>query len=395
VNRNISAIFVVMLAMQGCHSGSSPGAGETGGSVVSAPPRSAAAASEDDVIATVRGDKITRRDLDPVLIEGYGLNVLLALVQLDLVEQEAAKQGVVVTPADVANERVITMANLRRATEEMDSSGEPTTQPADNLSSDQENQLLDQLLAQQHVTRAEFNIILQVNAYLRKIAEPKVSAKLTDEAVRQQFNVMYGEKLVVHYIVSKNMTEVAQIRRDLSSGKSFEDVARASSLDRRTAYNGGELPPFTLQDNRFPSEFKQVAFGLKKGEVSDPVQIGGFIYIVKLIDRIPPAHARFEDYRDSVRKDLYENTVQAAMKAMRDQLGRMALDSLRIRDPVLAQQWADKLDQKNGEIHDSNQLRQELDQEHAPATIPSTQNSELSPPASGQAPPATMPGAAG
>ena len=52
--------------------------------------------------------------------------------------------------------------------------------------------------------------------------------------------------------------------------------------------------------------------------------------------------ARFEDYRDSVKKELYDNTVQAAMKAMRDRLGSMALASLRIRDPVLAQQWAEE-----------------------------------------------------
>lgn len=382
------AILIPLLALPGCRS-------EQPVSRVNPLPQ-AVASPEDDVIATVRGDKITRRDLEPVLMEGYGLNVLLTLVQLDLVEQEAAKVGVVVTPADVANERAITMGNLRRATEETDSTGQPATQPTDNLTADQENQLLDQLLEQQHVSRAEFNLILQVNAYLRKIAEPKVEAELTDDAVRQQFNVMYGEKVVVHFIVCNNMSEAAQVRRDFAAGKSFEDVARLRSLDRTTAYTGGELPPFTLQDNRFPLEFKQVAFSLNKGEVSDPVQIGPFIYIIKLVDRIPPAHARFEDYRDSVKKELLESTVQAAMKVMRDQLGKTALKSLNIRDPALAQQWAEKMDRKNGQIHDAKQLRQELDREHAPATIPSGADSDISAPTAPApaAPPATMPATA-
>jgi foldase protein PrsA len=362
--------LVAVLALGGCHSQTPPT--ETAQAV--------APNLDDEVVATVRGDKITRKDLEPVLEEGYGLNVLLTLVQLDLVEQEAAKQGIVVTPADVVSERTITMNNLVRATEEMDSTGQPTTEPTDNLSTDQQNQLLDQLLQQQHVSRAEFNVILEVNAYLRKLAEPKVNAKLTDDAVRQQFNVMYGEKVVVHYIVCNNMAEAAEVRRDLAAAKSFEDIARARSLDRRTAYTGGELPAFTLQDNRFPPEFKQVAFGLKKGEVSDPVQIARFIYIIKLVDRIPPAHARFEDYRDSVKKELYESTVQAAMKVMRDNLGRMALDSLSVRDPILAHQWAEKMNQKNGQVKDSEQLRQELDSQHAPATIPSSPGSEQSPP---------------
>jgi foldase protein PrsA len=360
---------------------------------VFSPPSSVVASPDDDVIATVRGDKITRRDLEPVLMEGYGLNVLLTLVQLDLVEQEAAKLGVVVTPADVDHERAITMGNLRRDTEETDSTGEPTTQPTDNLTADQESQLLDQLLQQYHISRPEFNLVLQVNAYLRKIAEPQVDAKLTDDAVRQQFNIMYGEKVVVHFIVCNNMSEVAQVRRDFAAGKNFEEVARLRSLDRTTAYTGGELPPFTLQDNRFPLEFKQVAFSLKKGEVSDPVQIGRFIYIVKLIDRIPPAHARFEDYRDSVKRDLRESTVQAAMKVMREQLGQTAIKTLTIRDPMLAQQWADKINQKSGQIHDAKQLRAELDSEHAPATIPSPPDSGVLAPAPAVGP-ATMPATA-
>jgi foldase protein PrsA len=360
--KRVWAIILGLLVLQGCQSS----AGPQGAALSNLPPPNPPAGSEDEVIATVQGDVITRKDLEPVLIEGYGLNVLLALVQLDLVEQEAARQHVAVTPDDVANERAITMDNLRRATEQMESSGQPTTQPQ-NLSAEQENQLLDQLLQQQHVSRAEFAVVLRVNAYLRKIAEPKVNANLTEDKIRQQFNAMYGEKVVVHYIVCNNMSEIAEVRRDLAAGKSFEDVARLRSLNRQTGPAGGELPPFTLSDNRFPPEFKQVAFNMKIGEVSDPVQIGKFIYVAKLIDIIPPAHARFEDYRDVVKKELYDSTVQAAMKVMRDQLARKALDSLHIRNPVLAKQWADRIDNKNGQIRDENQIRQELDKQHAPA----------------------------
>jgi parvulin-like peptidyl-prolyl isomerase len=380
VKRLVTVIILGLLALPGCHSA----AGPQGAALGNLPPPNPPAGSADEVIATVQGDVITRKDLDSVLIEGYGLNALLALVQLDLVEQEAARLHVAVTPGDVANERAITMDNLRRATEQIESSGQPTTQP-ENLSPEQENQLLDQLLAQQHVSRAEFNVILHVNAYLRKIAEPKVNANLTEEAIRRQFNAMYGEKVVVHYIRCNNMSEVADVRRDLAAGKSFEDVARARSLDRYTAASGGELPPFTLFDDRFPPEFKQVVFNMKVGEISDAVQIHTFIYIAKLVDVIPPAHARYEDYRDVVKKELYDSLVQAAMKAMRDELANKALGSLRIRNPVLAKQWADRMDNKNGQIRDENQIRQELDKQHAPAR---------SGPITPAAPPATRPATA-
>lgn len=358
----VPAIILALLFLQACHSQPSIGNSENA-ALINLPAANPAPGGDAEVIATVRGDAITRKDLDPVLMEGYGLDVLLKLVQLDLVEQEAARQGIVVTPQDVTAERAIIMDELLRATQEMDSSGQPTTEP-DTLTPQQEEQLLDVSLRQQHTSRAEFAVILQIRAYLRKTAEPKVEAKLTENAIHQEFNVMYGEKVVVHYIVCNNMSEVADALRALRTGQSFEDVARLRSRDRLTAPTGGELPPFTMADNRFPEEFKQVAFNLKPGEVSDAVQIGNRFYIAKLVDRIPPAHARYEDYRDAVKKQLYDSTVMAAMKAMQGTLGQMAIESLHIRDPMLAQQWADRLDQKNGQIQDQAQIRRELDKEH-------------------------------
>jgi foldase protein PrsA len=358
--------------------------GTAGGSIV-------APNYEDDVIATVQGDKITRRDLDPVLMEAYGLNVLLTLVQLDLAEQQAAREGIAITPADVANERQITMQNLRKATEQVDASGQPTTEP-ETISPAQEEQLLDQILAQQHVSRAEFNKILEINANLRKLAEPKVQAGLTDEKVREKFDATYGEKAVVHYIECRDMSEVTEVRRELATGKSFEDVAKARSVDRLTAPAGGALPPFSRQDMRYPPEIKAVVFDLKVGEVSDPVQHGQYIYLFKLVDKIPPQHARYEDYKADMRKELFDDNVKVRMKLMRDELAREAMGSLQIKDPVLQQQWLDRINAKNSAVQSENQIRQELDRQHSatmPAGMPA--GASAAPLPESEAAPATMP----
>jgi hypothetical protein len=176
------------------------------------------------------------------------------------------------------------------------------------------------------------------------------------------------------------MNDVADVRRDLAAGKSFEDVARARSQDQRTAPSGGELPPFTLQDNSIPDVFRQTAFFLKKGQVSDPLQLNGFIYIIKLVDRVAPAHAKYEDYKDAVRQDLYEKTVQAAMAVMRQKLWKMAQDNMEIKDPELRRQWEALLARRNGNVRDMQEIRRQMDREHAaaatqpaPATPPTTQ----------------------
>jgi parvulin-like peptidyl-prolyl isomerase len=328
---------------------------------------------DNEVLATIRGEPITLQDVQPVLIDGYGLNVVLLIVQRNLAREEAAKQEIVVTPDDVTKEKAITLSQLKRS---LEASGlnTPTTEPTDeDLTPEQTEQMLDTVLQQQHMSRAEFDILMEINAYLRKIAEPTVTAEITDDSVRQHFNVLYGEKVLVRYIECGNMTEAADVRRDLAAGKSFEDVARARSRDRNTAPYGGELPPFTLQDNRFPPEFRQLVFLLQKGQISDPLQIGQYIYIAKLVDRIPPAHAKFEDYKDSVRKDLHDQAVQAAMVALRQRLAAMALNEMEIDDPLLRKQWEDRVARKDGQIKDLNEIRKRLDQEHAPATIPSTE----------------------
>ncbi|MDP9175502.1 MAG: peptidyl-prolyl cis-trans isomerase [Planctomycetota bacterium] len=386
----MSGILVGLLVLQGCKSGGSMPGGETAAPAVAplaAPVSSAAAGapaapdSGDQVIATIRGDSITRNEIDPVLIDGYGLNVLLTLVQRDLVHQEAARMKVVVTAQDIADEQNLTLRALKKAAERVDPVTGATSQPdsPDDITPEEATALLNRVLEQSHVSKAEFNVVVEINAYLRKIAEPQVQAQLTDEQIRKHFNAMYGEKVLVHYIVVDTMVDAAQVRRDLSMGNTFEDVAKNRSKDWRTAAAGGELPPFTLQDNRFPDEFKQVAFLLKKGEVSDPLQVGKFIYIVKLIDRIAPEHARFEDYRDTARKDLYEQAIQAAITAMRQSLGKMALTSMHIINPVLNAQWEQRLAAKSGEVHDMNSIRHEMDQQRnggtTGTTMPSTQAS--------------------
>ncbi len=354
-------IFLGLLLLSGCHSESPSAAQPDIAPVVENP--------DNEIVASVHGAVVTRGELMPVLVDGYGLNVLLALVQLDLARQAAAEQHLRVTDDDIQKERAITMDSLRKATQQMENNGQPTTEP-ENLTDLQEDQLLDQLLLQQRVSRAEFNVILEVNANLRKIAEPIVEASLTDDRVRQQFNAMYGEKVLVRYIQCNNMMEIADIRRQLASGKSFEDVIRIWNTTHPGTPAGGELGPFSFQDLNYPSEIKQVAFELKPGEISDPVQYKQYLFLFQLINRIPPAHARFEDYRDSVRKELFFSLVQAKIGSLRNDLAGEAMSSLQIRDPVLARQWANRLASNGGNIQNQAQIRQELDKLHAPATMP-------------------------
>ncbi|MGH7214146.1 MAG: hypothetical protein ACREIT_05230, partial [Tepidisphaeraceae bacterium] len=216
--------------------------GKRGGADASGSPLTALASAPDDpVVARIAGRDITMAELQVPLIEAYGLNVLLNLVQLELAQEHAARVGASVTSQDIEEERRITIARMFQG------------QKADPEDYDQ---LLDQFLQKQHISRPEFDLVVQTNAQLRKIAEPQISGKITDAQIEEAFRALYGENVKVRHIQVSNLTEIAEAKRRLGEGQSFEEVARALSRNTRTGALGGELPAFSHMTPGLPDSFK-------------------------------------------------------------------------------------------------------------------------------------------
>ena len=72
----------------------------------------ALAASADEPVATVGGISITRAQLQQPLIEAYGLNILLNLVQLELAKAQAQRAGITVSDQDIHAERDLTLGKM-------------------------------------------------------------------------------------------------------------------------------------------------------------------------------------------------------------------------------------------------------------------------------------------
>jgi parvulin-like peptidyl-prolyl isomerase len=341
-------------------------------------PPSTQPASLDDAVATFNNNTITYRELLPVLLSANGFNSMLLVFERDRARLEALRDKITVTPDDIANEMKLTMDNLKKSTKEMAENGRPTTSEDDvlNMTPQQMDQLLDKALEQEHVTRAEFDVSIETNAILRKIAEPIVQSHMTDAALHAQFNAEYGEKVQIEFIVLHDLVEVGKARTAIKNGESFESVARRMSIDHASAAVDGKLEPFTLKDNRYPDVFKQVAFSLEVGQISpDTYSIGDDIrglqdgqYILKLIKRIPPQYAKYEDYKDSVKQDLYKELMTKALQSQHATLHQWALQSLKVQDPILKKIWDEKT--KPPGTSDPNEIKREMDSQHAPATMP-------------------------
>ena len=329
------------------------------------------AAGRDEAVARLPGLVISREKFLAPLIEGHGLPVLLNVVQLELAKQNAQRMGLVVGEADMAEERKRTLAQafgeldakIQQQVDDAVARGDQAT--ADKLRQQlkvDHEQMLDQLLQQQRVTRPEFELVLQTNAYLRKIAEQQVK-EIPEETVRKMFDAEYGATVRVRHIQSSNAAELEAAKRRIDAGEPFDKVAREVSRNARTAPLGGELPRFSLAHTGIPDTFKQVAFTLKEGEVSNIVQSDGAYHLVKLEQKFPPRAVKYEGVREQLGVKAREQVVQRAVAGLRDQLAEQARSHLQIDDPVLREQFARRLQDRDKQIKNLEQIKQQQERE--------------------------------
>ncbi|HEV2292652.1 MAG TPA: peptidylprolyl isomerase [Tepidisphaeraceae bacterium] len=308
----------------------------------------------DAVVARVDDVTVTMGQLQKPLVEAYGLNVLLNLVQLELARQVSANAKVTVTEADIQRERKLTLDRMFRDAPEQDHAN-----------------LFEQFLQQQNSSQAEFELVMATNAHLRKVAEPLLAGKISEENLKEAFGVIYGEKVQVRHIQGSNLQEIQEARRRIEAGEPFAAVARELSRNQRTGALGGLLPEFSRGTTDLPQSLKDAAFALKPGEMSDPVEAKGAYHLLMLEQRIPPKVFKFEDVKDSIREELNERAVQETVKQLRQQIVQQARDKLIIEHPQLKAQFQKMTNQREeSQVKDAEGIRGALRRERERRGLP-------------------------
>jgi parvulin-like peptidyl-prolyl isomerase len=347
----------------------------------------------DRPVAHLNGEPFTLGQLIGPLIESHGLTVLVNLLQVQQAREDATKAGITVTDADFKAERDTTLSGmfkdasdpLQAQIDQAEAKGD--TAEATRLRAElerQQSQLLDQFLTQQHISPSEFDMILRINTYLRKIAEPAVNRSINEAAIKNAFNQIYGETVLVKIIQLANQTEVAEAQRRLARGDKFEDVAADMSHDPVSRALGGEIPRFSRQAPNHPEYFKDDAFSLQPGQVSDAVESEGSFYLIKMINRFAPRAVKFDAVKDSVRRQLFDAAVKAAVKELREDLARRVLQGLRIDDPVLSKQFDERVNNRESREKDRERIREDLDRQRRSTTAPANPPAPATQPATGQ-----------
>ena len=341
-------------------------------------PASASSVTPDAVIAHVNGSPISMGQLQKPLVEGYGLNVLLRLVQLELAKQTAVQNKVTVSPQDLVAERNDTIFKMfqdsnEKLQDKIDKAREKNNQAeVDRLTQEmtQDNERgFQQFLESQHQSEADFNLVIETNVYLRRIAEPMLAGKITEEQLKQAFDAMYGETVECRFIQCATIPEIQQARKRLDAGEDFEAVARDMSRSEAAKVNGGKLAPFSRDVQGIPDSFKDAAFALEPGQVSEIVQANGAYILIKLEKRNKPKVVKFDDVKDSVRRELYDRATQLTIRQLRQSIQDQAIKVLVVEDPTLKAQLEKRLAQRE-QVKNSDdvkrQFQKQRDQEKTP-----------------------------
>lgn len=214
--------------------------------------------------------------------------------------------------ARISAQRWIALSGEERSISELDVDGKTYLDQV-KLPADAAKKYYEANLAKYHV--AEQAKIEYVVLDLDDVAK---SIKITDAQARDWYQANMEERSARHILVqvSKNATAeqkaaahkkaeelLAEVRKDPSK---FAEIAKASSDDKVSAAQGGQLDFFTQKD--MDPDFAKAAFALKQGEISDVVQ-SSFGYHIIMLTGIRSAKT-FEQVKDEAyagaRKEVAE-----------------------------------------------------------------------------------------
>jgi foldase protein PrsA len=260
-------------------------------------------ADSSEVLATVNGEKITRREVELRVDQRVSMNpkafekmdeknrkalmlsTLNRLIEGRIVLQEAAKEGVQVSDEEV--DRVF--ENLRR-----------------QFSSEKE---MEEMLK-----KAKTSIEMNKKDSRAYMMTRKLEAKMTKQIVISENDIEnYWEQarpyltrdlVKAKHILVKTEKEAAEIREKLKKGEKFEDLAKQYSQDTGTKNRGGDLG--WISKEMMVKEFSEAAFSLKVGEISPPVKTQFGYHLILVEGKKNKDDQTLEDHREQIRTNLQQ-----------------------------------------------------------------------------------------
>lgn len=199
--------------------------------------------------------------------------------------------------------------------------------PAADVTADEKNQVLDQMVNMQLIAaqaekdglEKDPDVITRVTLLRTQILADAAAQKYlkTNEPSDQELHTAYDgatDKTEYHasHILVPTKEKADQLIKKLKGGAKFEDIAKTESTDNSKT-NGGDLGWFTTA--RMVKPFGEAVKGLKKGELtSEPVQTQYGWHIIKLVDT---RDAPFEQMKTQLSNGIMQKKFQDYIETLK------------------------------------------------------------------------------
>ena len=248
-----------------------------------------------EVVARVGGEVITKDELYDFMVQQTGQEALDNLVVKKIIELEASDQNLEVSEDEIDKE-------VKELAEQY--GGEDA---------------MIQALAMYNIDLEQVREDVAVNIKLEKLLSPRI--KITDEEIQAYFAAnqeayAVEEQIKVSHILVDSAEEAQEIRRMLSQGKEFADLAKERSTDPGSKDQGGDLG--LVGRGEMVEEFEQAAFALQPGQISDPVESEYGFHIIKVHEKTAARPGTLEENQAEIKDTLLQQKMESEYPAWLD-----------------------------------------------------------------------------
>lgn len=191
----------------------------------------------------------------------------------------------------------------------------------------------------------DFKKLTLINQLLDK--EMESVGKVTDKDVKEYYDKHKDEMIMssqvrLSHIVVKSEDEAKKAYERLQKGEDFAKVAAEMSQDKATSKTGGDIGTFKRGD--MAPQLEEVAFRLKKGEISMPVALKDGIHILKATD-VKGTAVDFEKAKGAIgqrimaekQRAAFDTLIEKLKKASKVEINKQALADLNTAPAAPAQ----------------------------------------------------------
>lgn len=245
-------------------------------------------ADNSQVVGEVDDVKITKDELYEAMVLQVGDQVLESLIGEKIVDLEAEKEDIKVSDEEIDKE-------LSKLEEQY--GGE---------------EALKQMLESQGLSLDVIKENISTNIKIKKLLGSQV--EVSDEEIEEFFeenkeDLGQEEEVDASHILVESEEEAKEIKAKLDDGEDFEELAKKHSTDG-SKDQGGALGFFGRGE--MVEEFEEVAFSLKEGEISDPVESEYGFHIIQVHEKKEAKEAKLEDIREEIEDNLVDQKVPEA-----------------------------------------------------------------------------------